>query len=231
MKKTLSIIFLLVLSSSVKSFAQQLFLTNLNDDLLTKYIQSAKENYAKRKISDKRVDLANTAKPLAFLPYLDMVNASYFYRPNSSPVITTPGTVNANPYSVNGIQFGISASLGQIISRPFLMKQAKINADIAKLELEDFDKSLELEVKSRYYDYIQNLAQLKLNTDNLQKTQIAADAIRAKFEKGDILLDVYDQSLTALSASKSIQLSTEISFLKAKDILENLIGKKLSEIK
>jgi outer membrane protein TolC len=231
MKKLATIVFLLFFTLSFKALAQDNLLGAINYDLLEKYIQAAKDNYIKRKIMGKRVEIANTARPVAALSYLDIVNISYFYRPNDNTVLTTPGTINANPYSVNGVQLSFGISLGQFFEKPFVIKQAKLNYQMAQLEAQDFDKTIETEVKTRYYDYIQQTAQRKIISENLQQITLIADGQKTKFENSQVSLDAYDQSILSLSAAKSAQISAEIAFLKSQDALEEIIGKKLTEIK
>jgi len=230
MKKIHLLVFLLLVCFSFKSFAQESIMGDINLDLLQKYIQSAKQNYALKKISDKRVEAAKTAIPIVALSYLDIANASYIFRPNNTTAIASPG-VNANPYAVNGFQFGLSVSLGSFIEKPFMIKRARLDYEIAELDAQAFDNSLEIEVKSRYYNYIQEVAMLKNSADNLVQITTIANGVRTKFEQGQITLDVYDQSISAVSAAQSAKINTEIAWLKARDALEQIIGKKLTDIK
>jgi outer membrane protein TolC len=230
MKKIHSLVFLLLVSFSVKSLAQESILGDINPDLLQKYIQSARENYALKKISDKRVEAAKTAIPIIALSYLDIANASYIFRPNNNTAIASPG-VNSNPYAVNGLQFGLSVSLGSFIEKPFMIKRARLDYEIAKLDAQEFDNTLEIEVKTRYYNYVQNVAMLKISADNLVQITTIANGVRTKFQDGQVQLDVYDQSITAVSGAQSAKINAEIAWLKARDALEQIIGKKLADIK
>jgi outer membrane protein TolC len=231
MKKFTLIIFLLSIGFSLKTFAQEGIMGDVNYTTLQKYIQLAKQNYIQKKIVDKKAEGAKTEIAVAALGYLDMASASYIFRPNNQTAITTPGVPNANPYAVNGLQFSLNLSLGSFFSRPFQIKKAKLDYELAQLDAAEFDKTLELEVKTRYYNYIQQVALLKLNRQNLQDMSIVAEETKNKFEKTLVTLEVYDQSRLALTGARTSAIATEVDFLKAKDLLEQIIGQKLTDAK
>ncbi|HTH83628.1 MAG TPA: TolC family protein [Mucilaginibacter sp.] len=231
MKKFTLIIFLLSICFSFKTFAQEGIMGDVDYNLLQKYIQLAKQNYTLKKLADKRVEGAKTEVPIAALAYLDMANVSYIFRPNDQTALTTPGSANANPYAVNGLQFGLGVSLGQFFSRPLQIKKAKIDYEMAKLDAEQLDKTVELEVKTRYYNYVQQVALLKLNKQNLLDMNLVAEETKSKFEKTLVTLEVYDQSRLALTNAKVTAIATEVEYLKAKDMLEQIIGVKLADVK
>lgn len=227
MKKLLTIALTLLMFLSVNALAQEeSSIGGINYNDLEKYIALAKQNFPKKKMFEQRVKNSKTAIPLAQLSYLDIFSASYFYRPGERSVLDP-----INPYNVNGIQFGVSTSLGTLLSRPFQVKRAKGEYKIAQLEDEEYTTTLTMEVKRRYYDYILMLAQLKMNTKNAQDNRSIFENSKTKFEKGEITLDVYNQSRVAQSGADLGQIQAEIAYLKAKDLLEEVIGGKLSDVK
>ncbi|WEK21197.1 MAG: TolC family protein [Candidatus Pedobacter colombiensis] len=220
----LTLVALLCLGSS-KSFAQGSILNQIDTNLLGKYIQAAKAN-PRREIMGLQIVKAKADVPITTLGYLDIFNASYYYRPNNQAAID----IN-NPYTVNGFQFGVSVNLGTLLQKPYLIKKAKIDYKIAQLEAKEYDEALVNEVKSKYYDYVRALSELKLNSQVVLDNKSMGESLRNKFEKGEITLDVYNQSRVAQSAVSAGQIQSEVNFLKAKDALEQIIGKKLEEIK
>jgi outer membrane protein TolC len=225
MKKNLLIIFL-ILSTSLFVSAQESVIEDVNYNQLEQLIEMAKANYPKNKIMALNEKKAKGAVPMEALSYLDMFNASYYYRPNDKSAINPE-----NPYIFNGIQYGISLSLGSFLQKPFRIKEAKIDYEIAKLESMDYEKSLSLEVKNRYYLYILQLKELKLKTQAAQDFKGMADDIAIRFQRGEVELAEYNDSKTALSSANSAKIQTEVTYLIAKDQLEELIGKKLTELK
>ncbi|TSJ40742.1 TolC family protein [Mucilaginibacter corticis] len=231
MKKLYPVLFLLVTLLSFKASAQETVMSEINYTFLEKCIQSAKDHYIRRKIFGLRAQDAHLNISTSTISYLDIFTASYFYRPNDKPVIAGDGLTTANPYSVNGFQFGGTINIGQYLQKPFLVKKAKYEYQIAELEAQEYDKTLATEVKTNYYNYIQQLSQLKLTNQSVQDTKSIAETTRNKFQKGEATLDVYNQSRAAEAAAESTKIQAEIAYLKAKDALEDIIGVKLTEIK
>ena len=231
MKKLYPVLFLLVTLLSFKASAQETVMSEINYNFLEKCIQSAKDHYIRKKIFDLRAKDAHVTIPMNIVSYLDIFNASYFYRPNDKIALSAPGVPAANPYSVNGFQFGATFTLGTYLQKPFMVKKARYEYEIAQLEAEEYDKVLATEVKTNYYNYIQQLSQLKLTNQSVQDSKSIAETTRNKFQKGEATLDAYNQSRSVESAAESAKIAAEIAFLKAKDALEDIIGVKLTEIK
>lgn len=226
MKNLMKTALVLLMFLSVDTFAQESIIPEIKYADLEKYISLAKQNYPRRKIFEERKTSIKTGIPMAQLSYLDMFNASYFYRPQDKSVLDP-----INPYNVNGFQFGININLGNVLQKPFMVKKAKSDYKIAQLESEEYNAQLEREVKERYYDYILQISQLKIYTLSAQDNKSFTDGLRNKFEKGEITLDAYNQARIAQSASSTARIQAEITYLKTKDALEEIIGQKLSDAK
>lgn len=214
---------------SIKGFAQESIIGDIDYAKLDKYIQIAKEYYPKRKIVGVQEDIAKIGITNANLSYLDIFSASYFYRPNDRTAISTPGET-INPYIVNGIQYGININLGNFLQKPFMVKRAKAEYKVAQLQSLDYEVTLATEVRKRYYTYIQMLSELKIRTQKSQDNKSVADNAKHRFEKGEIALDQYNFSRVELANANSERIQTEVNYLLAKDALEELLGKKLTEI-
>ncbi|MGY0037957.1 TolC family protein [Pedobacter sp. NJ-S-72] len=198
MKKIFVFSFLLFAFIGFQSSAQDTtIIGEVNYGLLEKYIQAAKEYFPRKKIYEAKVEGAKTAIPMNAVSYLDIFNASYFYRPGENTVLNA-----ANPYSVNGFQFGVNINLGNFLQKPYLGKKARAEYKVAKLESQEYDTTLAIEVKKRYYNYVQQISQLKINTQSVQDNKNVADNLKYKFEKGELSLDVYNQSRINLASAK-----------------------------
>jgi len=211
---------------SLDSFSQESIIGEIKYSDLEKYIDLAVQNYPRVKIADVTVEKAKTDISMNALSYLDIFNASYFYRPNNKTAIDV-----INPYAVNGFQLSVNLNLGNFLQKPLAGKKAKADYKIAKLEAEDFRLTLATEVKKRYYAYIQQINQLKIYTQSVQDNQNVANNLKTKFEKGEVALDVYNQSRINLTTASTSKIQTEVNLLSAKDSLEEIIGMKLSEVK
>lgn len=225
-KKTLLTVFLMPLMfTSLLVSAQESVIDDINYTQLEQFIEMAKTNYPKAKILDLMEKKAKDLAPIEAIGYLDMFNASYYYRPGEKKTINPE-----NPYSINGFQFGIYMSLGTLIERPYRIKHAKIDYEIAKLENHDYERLLITEVKNRYYQYVFQLKELKLKTQNAQDAKGISDNVALRFERGEIELDLYNTSKSVFNEANSSKMQAEVAYLVAKDQLEEMIGKKLTEL-
>jgi len=202
--------------------AQETVMDEINYDQLEKFIQMAKDYYPQRKILSEEESQAKSSLTMSNLSYLDLFNANYYYRPEERQALNVE-----NPYVTNGFQFGININLGRYLQKPFEVKNAKSELEIAKLERQMYDKELEKEVKNRYYNYILQLKELKLKTVAAQDANSTAQDVTNRFERGEITLEEYNTAKAALSDVDSTKIQTEISYLRAKDDLEEIIGTKL----
>jgi outer membrane protein TolC len=221
-KTTLALLMFL----SLNTFAQESMIDDVNYATLEKYIQAAKDNYPRKKIFENNVDKAKTTVSMSNLSYLDIFNASYFYRPDDKATINT-----VNPYNVNGFQFGASVNLGLLLQKPGMVKKAKTDLKIAQLENEEYNNILTSEVKKRYYNYLRLLNDLKIKTQNSQDNISAVEDLKNKFEKGTAQLEAYNYARSKAAEAASSKILAEADFLTAKDALEEIIGQKLSDVK
>jgi outer membrane protein TolC len=223
MKRNSLVLFMMILGIT-STYAQESIISKINYDQLEKYIQSAKENYPRKQIMSLNTErLSNDAKA-STISYLDVFNAAYIYRPDQSSAINA-----SNVLVVNGFQFGVNMNIGNFLQKPFQIKKAKADFKIAQLEEKEYETILTNEVKNRYYNYIYQLSELKLKTQSAQDNKTVSDDMRYKFEKGEITLLGYNTSRIGSSESDSSRIQAEIDFLKSKDALEEIIGKKLEQ--
>jgi len=193
---------------------------------LEKLISIAKENYPKVKALDKGVEGAKADVSSASLSWFEPFNFNYVYRPN--PASVDIGDLN-NIF--NGPQYGISVNLGRFIQTPFVIKKSKTQLSIAQQSKDEYMLSLEAEVKARYFLYIQKLTELRIISKIVLDQESVSGQMKNKFEKGEENLLAYNQVLTQLGMQYSQKITTEGQLLTAKSSLEELLGKKLEEIK
>lgn len=229
MKNKYPLVFIVLCLLSFKVSAQESIIGDINYALLDRYIQAANEYYPRKKVVDGQQEIAKAGIGAATVSYLDMFTVNYFYRPNDQPTLATGAT--ASPYTVNGFQYGINFNLGSFLQKPYMVKRAKAEYRVAKLQSEDYKITLASEVKKRYYTYVQMLSELKIRTQKAQDNKSVADNARRRFERGEIPLELYNSSRVELANSSSEKIQVEVNYLTAKDALEEIVGKKLSEFK
>ncbi|WP_246474935.1 TolC family protein [Pedobacter roseus] len=223
MMKNISLIALLLFAlGGTKLSAQESILGQVNKADIEQYIALAKQNYVKRKIQGVSTESMKNDVSMAKVSYLDIFNASYFYRPQGNTVIDP-----VNPYNINGFQFGVNINLGALLQKPFILKKAKANYKVAQLEALDFDTQLVVEVKKRYYNYLQEKARLKVLTQSASDSKGVAESLRRKFERSETSLEVFNQSRVTQSSAETLKVEAEGNFLKAKDLLEEIIGQEI----
>ncbi|QNN45067.1 TolC family protein [Pedobacter roseus] len=221
--KNISLIALLLFAlGGTKLSAQESILGQVNKADIEQYIALAKQNYVKRKIQGVSTESMKNDVSMAKVSYLDIFNASYFYRPQGNTVIDP-----VNPYNINGFQFGVNINLGALLQKPFILKKAKANYKVAQLEALDFDTQLVVEVKKRYYNYLQEKARLKVLTQSASDSKGVAESLRRKFERSETSLEVFNQSRVTQSSAETLKVEAEGNFLKAKDLLEEIIGQEI----
>lgn len=228
MKKITTLSLFILTFFAMQVSAQDSMLGDINYGMLEKYVQLAKQNYTKVKITHAQADAIKTNIPTAQVSYLDIFNASYFYRPSERrQALLNPD----NPYVVNGFQFGATLNLGMFLQKPFLVKRAKAEYRVAQLQKQDMEITTEYETKRRYYAYLSAQSQLKIRTQTSQDNRNISETTRHKFERGEISLDMYNASRLLVATSNSDRITYEVTYLNAKDALEEIIGQKLSDVK
>ena len=222
MKKVILGFFLL---TSLQAFPQGSIMATIDYQYLEKLIELARTNYPRNKVLDIQEKSSKSMVGAARMSYLDFINVSYFYRPQDRTALNPE-----NPFVVNGFQVGISLSPGLFFQKPFQVRQAKAQYEIAKLENQDYEKVLENEVKSRYYNYIQLLNELRIINQEAQDSKLLFERVRSQYELGEAELEDYNQRKTLATQSTLTVMRTEVEFLKARDALEEIIGIKLTDI-
>ncbi len=219
MKLKMPSFFLLLLFASMRISAQESIIAEIDHAKVAKLVALAKEYNVQRQILEATEKTAKTNVTMSSLSFLNGVSASYYYRQRGSAVIS-----DLDPYLLNGFQLGVGISLASLISTPAQIRQSKRQLQIARLQTEDFERTLENNVKARYYNYILLSNELRNRTIEVQDVRAQYERIQSSFELGETDFETYTAARSMLAAANSALVNTEVGFLVAKDELEALIG-------
>lgn len=222
--------FLLLLCAvliSVTTFSQESIIQDIDGPLLQKYISLAMASYPLKKASDATLEKTKAQVSVASLGILDIFHAGYFYSPqNNKGLVYNNGNV-----VMQGFQFGVNISLGDLLSKPATIKAAKADYKIAQAQTENYDRVLANTVKAAYYDYLAAKKQLELSTLAAKDLRSILANAQTKFQTGAITIDVYTNAKNASVDADTGVLTAEVTYLKSKNDLEDLVGKKLEEVR
>jgi outer membrane protein TolC len=216
------ILFLTIYKANAQE-AQVSLLDDISYVYVEKLIAVAKENYPRVKAHDSRIAIADAAVKIAKLSWLSPLSLSYVY----SPAVTL--NVN-NPTFFSGYQIGFQMNIGTILQNPANIKRAKEERKIEYLNRDEYYLSLVTEVKTRYFDYLQSLKNLKLNSQSLIDAQSLLTMMKYKFDKAEVSLQEYSLASTASATANQAKIESEANLLKAKALLEELLGVRLEEV-
>ncbi|NCI45549.1 TolC family protein [Sediminibacterium soli] len=201
---------------------------NVNDEVsypfLGKLIDTARKYYPKMRSFDHRINIANSNITKARLSWFDIFTFSYLYSPNNS-------TTLVNPSLFNGYQLGMFVNIGSLITKPHNIRQAREQLAISKLDKEEYNLNIEAEVKMRYFRYVKELTMLKAMSQGLVDAENAMKQLRYKFEKSETTFEEYSRSLLVYADRRQSVIESQGALLVAKSSLEELVVKKLEDIK
>ncbi|TAG11898.1 MAG: hypothetical protein EAZ35_01850 [Sphingobacteriia bacterium] len=208
-------------NASVK--AQESMIPELSYPFLEKLIFTAKQNYPRMKVNQRKINFAELTLKRNRLSWFDFFTISAFYSPSTSVTLT-----NA---TLTGIQIGAFINISNLVQKPTILKQNREEIAIAKLQFDEYALTIESEVKSRYFRYMQQLTILRIHNQNAIDFESLVKQIKFKFERGEDSFENYSKALVQNGEQKQKIIETEGSVLVAKTILEELVGKKLEEVK
>ncbi len=99
------------------------------------------------------------------------------------------------------------------------------------LEKQEYALTIEADVKERYYKYIQQIILLKQRTQLSLDAQTMLTSVSSKFEKGQETYDNLSKAQFFYNQQRQDRVNTEAEMLIAKARLEELLNKKLEELK
>jgi len=221
---------LLLITASLLTFslsevkAQESMVPDISYLFLEKLLANAKENYPLIKQNKLREDIASLQVRNQQLDWLSPFNLIYFSQPNN-------GVNLSNPQFFSGFQVAINLNIGDLAQNPGNVKISKKQLDVSKQVSAQFDNNLELEVKKRYFTYIQQLNNVKLFTKSLQDSQGLLNDLKLRYERGEVTFQNYSEGLISFSTISQSKIEAEAGLLTAKAAIEELTVTKLEDIK
>lgn len=207
-------------------------MNDISEDYIARLVARAEANYPQVKANQNQVNIALANVGKAKMSYLEAITFSYIYQPNGyNSAGSQSGGTTANLSTFNGVQAGLFFNLGSFLEKPYAVKEARQQLEIASNTQDQYYLTLTNMVKKRYYTYIGDIAMLKFATQATINAETVTNDIKQKFEKGEDTFDNYTKSQTSLSASYQAKVQAETALLIAKADLEELIGDKLENIK
>jgi outer membrane protein TolC len=222
LKFLLTVSFVLIFAGGLR--AQESFIPDISYPYLQKLIDTAKKYYPEVKIKATQTAIARTSYNQSKTSWFDIITPSYLYNPDKSSNLITPTAFNS-------YQLAVTVNLGSIIAKPFLIHNAKQAVEVAKLQQDEYDLTIEAQVKRLYFTYLETQADLRLRTKAILDAQANVSQLKYKFEKGEGTLSDYNSALTALYTQSAYRIQGELAVYNAKVSLEEFVGKKLEDIK
>lgn len=220
LKAFITILFIVIVSNC---FSQETIHTELDYTFLHKLIDTAKANYPKSKTFDRKTTIAINNLKKAQLSWFDVLSFSFIYSPGNSTSLVNP--------ILSGYQAGLFVNIGALVTKPYQIKQAREELEISKLDKSEYLITLETMVKQRYFAYIQQLVILRSRAATIIDLETVVKQTRYRFEKAELGFDDYNKSVATLAEAKVKKIEAETAVLVAKASLEELVGKKLEDIK
>jgi outer membrane protein TolC len=224
--KVYFILFFIVFAEN--SYAQESIMDAVSYPYLEKLIATAKENYPLVKIKQEQVTIADNSYKQAQKTWWDAFSFSYIYSPQTSYALAAGGGFTS---FFTGYQLSVSYNLGNLLGKRYTIHNAKESLVVAQLEQDSYSLNIELEVKKRYFTYLQQIALLKLRTKASHDAESIFNQARHQFENANETIDNYTKASLSYSESNQMRIDAETAFLIAKSTLEEILGKKLEDIK
>jgi len=215
---------LFILLLNVNTYAQSTMFQDLSYPYLEKLIATAKKNYPQMRVLQDQVDIAQSTFHQQSFTWLDAFSASYIYSPQ--------GATNANsPIIFNGVQLVATVSLGTLFEKPYTIHNARVAVKIAQEQQEQYDLTIEAQIKRFYFAYVAAQADLRNKVNAVQDATTAVNQLKHTFERGETTYIVYNEALTNLYNQNSFRVTAELAMFTAKTNLEELLGTKLENVK
>jgi len=221
--KLLCFLIALTLSSNCL-YAQESFVQDINYPLLTKLIATAKKNYPEVKVKQSQSNAAKSLYNQTKFSWLDGLTASYIYSPQSSINISQPTIFK-------GYQLAFTVNIGQILSRPGAISQARESYKAAQYTQAEYMLTIEAQVKRFYFAYLEAQAELRLRANAVVDAESAVKQLKYAFQKGETTFQIYNEELNSLYNQNSFKVQAELATFTAKTNLEELLGTKLEDVK
>jgi len=204
--------------------AQDTFAQDISYPYLQKLIDTAKKYYPEVKVRATQTAIATTSYHQSQISWFDIITPSYLYNPTKSTNLITPTAFNS-------YQLAITINLGSIIAKPYIIHNAKQAETVAKLQEDEYRLTIEAQVKRLYFTYIGAKAELRLRNRAVIDASTNVEQMKHQFEKNERLLSEYNAALVVFYQQADYQTQSELAVFNAKVSLEEIVGKKLEDIR
>ena len=224
-RKIQLLLLLFALFFAGKACAQEdSFIQDVSYPYLQKLIDTAKKYYPEVKIKATQKEIAATSYHQSQLSWFDIITPSYLYNPDRSTNLITPTAFNS-------YQLAVTVNIGTLISKPFIIKNARQAVKVAKLQQDEYNLTIEAQVKHLYFAYLEAQGELRLRSRAILEAQANVNQLKYKFEKNEVTPSEYNAALTTYYAKGAYKIQGELNVFNAKVDLEEYLGKKLEDIK
>jgi outer membrane protein TolC len=214
----------LVTGAFSKLVAQESMIPEVSNSFLNQLIDTAKKYYPIVQINQKRIDIAYINIKRSNVSWFDVFSITLNYSPNGN------STTSLNQPTLSGFQIGLFINIGNILTKPYLIKAAKEEYEIAKLNKQDNLNLVAGDVKARYIKFVQSNVLLRMQTKIAIEAESVVKEARYKFEKGEANFETFTKALIYESDNRKQVIDAEANLLIARASLETIVGKKLSDI-
>lgn len=222
-KRIILFIGLVSIGSTLQAQSESM-LGDVDAKFLRKLIDTAKVNYPKMRAWENRVKIAALQ--------IQKERRNWWSTITISQLFTPANTLNVvNPVLFNGYQLGLVFNLGNLFTIPKNIEIAKQQMAISQYEKQEYIFSLEFMVKERYYNYLAQKAIVRMYTSSSIDAESSVKAMRYKFSRGEVKLEDYNGTILLLAQQQQLKIQGEGAMLIAKAKLEEVVGKKLEDVK
>lgn len=207
-----------------KAKAQESILPDVSYTYLQKLIDTAKKYYPEVRIRAVQSDIALTSYHKEQISWLDVITPSYLFNPSNSTNLVTPTAFNS-------YQLAVTINLGTFFAKPYTIRNAKRAYTVAQLQQQEYNLTIEANVKRLYIAYIAAQGNLRVLTKAVQDALSNADQLKHKFEKAETTLTEYNAAQVVLYTQNTNKIAGEQAVLTAKVNLEEFVGKRLEDIR
>lgn len=187
-------------------------------------IRLAWRNYPLNRTFDAQIDKAAARVKEEQLGILDPISVQLNYgEPHINP--------NFEAAFFPRYLVGVNLNVGQIMSNPQRVKQARADQEIATHQLDAQKLAIRYEVIRRYQDYLMKLELLKLHIKTQEDNYTTYLDLTQKFQEGSVGLDAYTQTAVAYNRATEDKIKAEADVAIAKAHLEELLGVPLEQVR
>ena len=198
---------------NVKLKAQESMIPEMSTPYLNQLIDTAKKYYPQVKIFKKRIDLAHINLQKTNLAWFDVFTVTVNYSPNG-------GTTSLNTPTLSGFQIGFFVNIGGLLQKPYLIKTAKEEVELAKLNQQENTMTIEADVKARYIKFVQTSVMLRVQSKIAIEAESFVKEARYKFEKGEVNFENFTKALIYETDNRKSVIDAEANLLLSRANLE-----------